>query len=239
MKHHYSTLKYYSVVLLIFCSSFCGCANSDIKNGNEVYVIANPSVLDIGEVRVNQNPVRLSFVLENHSPKPVHIRDIMSSCGCAVVKKPDNPIKPHGNLIVFATININGQNDCFAHQICVQVEGQDMPILIEIKGHVLNDFRYLSPVRLAIEQRTGIAKGTFEIFTNQHPNIQFCLDTFPKGIALHEISRSKSVNETSIRFGIEIAVSEKSLPSIYHLVLQPTDPRIVPLNIEIQCFTAQ
>jgi hypothetical protein len=239
MKHHYSILKYYSVILLVLCLSFCGCTNSDIKNGNDVYVTANPSVLDIGEVRINQNPVRFSFVLENHSQKPAHIQDILSSCGCAVVEKPNKPIKPHGNLTVFATLNIDGQADSFAHQIYIQVEGQDMPILLEIKGHVLNDFRYLSPVRLAIEPQTGIAKGTFEIFTNQHPDIQFCLDTFPKGITLREISRIKSANETSIRFGIEFVVAEKSSPFIYHLVLQPTEPRIIPLNVEIQCFTAQ
>jgi hypothetical protein len=239
MKPHCSILKDYSVILLLLCLSFCGCADSDRKNAHETRITANPSVLDIGEVRANQNLMRLSFVLENHGQKPARIQNIFSSCGCTVVEKPDKPIKPSSHLTIPVTINLSGQTDSFAHQIYVQAEGQDAPILIEIKGHILNDFRYLSPIRLAVERQTGIAKGTFEIFTNQHPDIQFCLDTLPKGITLREISRNKSVNETSIRFGIEIVVAEKSSPFIYRLVLQPTDPRIIPLNVEIQCFTAQ
>jgi hypothetical protein len=221
-------------LFLLLGLALLGCQRNETLQPALIELI--PPVLDSGDVRMNENPLHLSFSVKNSADVPVQIEAIDSSCGCTVADVPDKMIPPHQQVAVPVTVSISGRSGEFNHQLFVRIAGLTSSFPLEIKGHVLNDLRCLpSVIRLTTDSQTGLAQGYFEIYTDKHHDIQFNFDDTPEHFKVHEVSRRRLAGETVIRLSLAI---EAELPS-YRLTLQPTDSTIAPLTVSIQCLTAE
>jgi len=77
-------MKVFGTFLIIFCSSF-------YLNAQEFKF--QKETIDYGKVQKGSNGER-TFVFTNTGEAPLIIKDVKSSCGCTVPKKPEQPIMP-------------------------------------------------------------------------------------------------------------------------------------------------
>lgn len=90
--------------------------------------------IDYGKVSQNSNGERI-FVFTNIGDQPLIIKNIQSSCGCTVPKKPEKPIMPgeKGEIKVsYDTKRLGG----FSKQITVFSNAKNPTKVIRIKGIV-------------------------------------------------------------------------------------------------------
>ena len=77
-------MKVFGTFLIIFCNSF-------YLNAQEFKF--QKETIDYGKVQKGSNGER-TFVFTNTGEAPLIIKDVKSSCGCTVPKKPEQPIMP-------------------------------------------------------------------------------------------------------------------------------------------------
>lgn len=90
--------------------------------------------IDYGKVSQNSNGERI-FVFTNIGDQPLIIKNIQSSCGCTVPKKPEKPIMPgeKGEIKVsYDTKRLGG----FSKQITIFSNAKNPTKVIRIKGIV-------------------------------------------------------------------------------------------------------
>ena len=91
-------------------------------------------IIDYGKIAKGDNGERI-FVFTNIGDKPLIIKNIQSSCGCTVPKKPEKPIMPgeKGEIKVsYDTKRLGG----FSKSITIFSNAKSPRKVIKIKGYV-------------------------------------------------------------------------------------------------------
>jgi hypothetical protein len=91
-------------------------------------------IINYGKIAKGENGEK-TFVFTNIGDKPLIIKDIKSSCGCTVPKKPESPIMP-GNKgeikVSYDTKRLGG----FAKAITIFSNAKNPKKVIKIKGNI-------------------------------------------------------------------------------------------------------
>lgn len=92
--------------------------------------------IDYGKINKNADGVR-TFVFTNIGDKPLVIKNIQSTCGCTIPKKPKEPILPgkKGEIKVSYDTNRSGG---FSKSITIFSNAKNPKKVIKIKGYVNN-----------------------------------------------------------------------------------------------------
>ncbi|RCS27107.1 DUF1573 domain-containing protein [Polaribacter sp. WD7] len=91
-------------------------------------------IIDYGKIAKGDNGERI-FIFTNTGNQPLIIKNIQSSCGCTVPKKPEQPIMPgeKGEIKVsYDTTRIGG----FSKAITIFSNAKNSRKVIKIKGYV-------------------------------------------------------------------------------------------------------
>ncbi|PQJ78854.1 DUF1573 domain-containing protein [Polaribacter porphyrae] len=92
--------------------------------------------INYGKISKNSDGEK-TFVFTNIGNKPLVIRNIKSSCGCTIPKKPEKPIMPgeKGEIkVIYDTNRIGG----FSKTITIFSNAKSPRKIIKIKGNVYN-----------------------------------------------------------------------------------------------------
>jgi hypothetical protein len=76
--------RFHLKLLLLGFVFLGGCYPSEKPDDKIQSIKISPSVLDFGCVRTIDNPVQVSFTIENLQDKSLEILEIISGCGCTV-----------------------------------------------------------------------------------------------------------------------------------------------------------
>ncbi len=98
---------------------------------------AKQSVIDCGQI-LFQRPVTVEFELRNKGSRPLYIRDVKASCGCATASYPRNSIPQDGSFKVSATYDAQ-QLGHFEKLIAVYSNAGSKPLLLTLRGHVVTE----------------------------------------------------------------------------------------------------
>lgn len=118
-------MKTFGSILLLFFISFS-------LNAQEFKF--EKEIIDYGKIDKGSNGER-TFVFTNVGNQPLIIKNIQSSCGCTVPKKPEKPIMPgeKGEIKVsYDTKRIGG----FSKAITIFSNAKNSRKVIKIKGYV-------------------------------------------------------------------------------------------------------
>ena len=174
-----------------------GCARSEVRVSLEGVMVSD--VIDIGQVRASDSPVKTSFSIANHSPIAVEIVEIQSGCGCTVIDLPLKAIRPGATVEVPVKIDLFGRKDLSTELIVRSTSGESWQI--RVNGKVIEDIWYAGQsIRLYIDHNQEFTTREFSISTVDYPDVQFNFDTNDPDIRLSELSRSTRGRETRILF---------------------------------------
>ena len=95
---------------------------------------------DFGKIKQGV-PVNHEFTFTNVSAKPVVIESATASCGCTTPTWPQAPVAQGKSDKLKAGFNAAAAGS-FTKQITVKVAGAQQPVLLTIKGEVLNADAY-------------------------------------------------------------------------------------------------
>lgn len=110
--------------------------NSKKENFNTTAPIFhwNETTFDFGKIKLNV-PVTHEFYFTNTGRAPLIISSVKASCGCTVAEYSKEPIAPGQRGFVKATYNA-AKSGVFNKTITVNVNTEDMPVQLYIKGEV-------------------------------------------------------------------------------------------------------
>jgi hypothetical protein len=97
-------------------------------------------IYDFGKIKQGV-PVTHDFQFVNVSDKPVVIESATASCGCTTPTWPQAPVAKGKSDKVKAGFNAAAAG-AFTKQITIKVAGADQPLVVTIKGEVLNADAY-------------------------------------------------------------------------------------------------
>lgn len=97
-------------------------------------------VHDFGKIKQNV-PVNFDFAFKNISKQPVVIETATASCGCTTPKWPQQPIAKNKSDKINAGFNA-ATLGIFEKTITVKIANVPQPLMLKIKGEVLNEADY-------------------------------------------------------------------------------------------------
>jgi hypothetical protein len=106
----------------------------------EEFVDFKEKVYDFGKIKQGV-PVNHEFAFTNISDKPVVIESATASCGCTTPTWPQAPIAKGKSDKIKAGFNAAAPG-AFTKQITIKVSGAEQPLVVTIKGEVLNADAY-------------------------------------------------------------------------------------------------
>lgn len=105
--------------------------------------------IDYGKINKGSNGEK-TFVFTNVGDKPLIIKNVQSSCGCTIPKKPENPIMPgeKGEIKVsYDTKRVGG----FSKSITIMSNAKNPRKIIRIKGIVNKEISLLKEKSIVID----------------------------------------------------------------------------------------
>ena len=125
-----------AVILLAFALiSSVGLA----QNGPKIVFTDKDNTIDFGKVRTNENGSR-DFIFTNTGNAPLVITNVLSTCGCAVVTKPEELIMPGktGKITIKYNMAVGPiRKTITVESNAVNYEGGRVPL--KIKGEVISN----------------------------------------------------------------------------------------------------
>lgn len=120
--------------LYMICFLILFSCESKIEKAENTTIFFDNSVFDFGEIPAKID-VAATFQFTNTGDKPLYIKEVKTSCGCAVPKWSKEIITPNekGELIVIYDAKSPG---AFRRNILVFYNGKNSPKEIFIKGEV-------------------------------------------------------------------------------------------------------
>ena len=106
----------------------------------EDFVNFKDKVYDFGKIKQGV-PVNHEFEFYNISDKPVVIENATASCGCTTPTWPQAPVAKGKADKIKAGFNAAAPG-AFTKQITIKVAGAQQPVVLTIKGEVLNADAY-------------------------------------------------------------------------------------------------
>ncbi|MDD2673798.1 DUF1573 domain-containing protein [Flavobacterium petrolei] len=109
------------------------------QNGPKIEFAAQDNTIDYGKVTKNENGSR-DFIFTNTGNAPLIITNVLSTCGCTVPTKPDEPIMPGKKGKI--TVKYNMAPGPIRKTITVEsnaVNYEAGRVAIKIKGEVISN----------------------------------------------------------------------------------------------------
>lgn len=124
-----------TLMLALSVMLFSTAVFSQTKKAEEL-VDFKEKVYDFGKIKQGV-PVTHDFAFTNISDKPVIIENATASCGCTTPSWPQAPVAKGKTDKVKAGFNAAAPG-VFTKQITIKVAGAQQPMVLTIKGEVLN-----------------------------------------------------------------------------------------------------
>lgn len=124
-----------TLMLALSVMLFSTAVYSQTKKAEEL-VDFKEKVYDFGKIKQGV-PVTHDFAFTNISDKPVIIENATASCGCTTPSWPQAPVAKGKTDKVKAGFNAAAPG-VFTKQITIKVAGAQQPMVLTIKGEVLN-----------------------------------------------------------------------------------------------------
>ena len=124
-----------TLMLALSVMLFSTAVFSQTKKAEEL-VNFKEKVYDFGKIKQGV-PVTHDFAFTNISDKPVIIENATASCGCTTPSWPQAPVAKGKTDKVKAGFNAAAPG-VFTKQITIKVAGAQQPMVLTIKGEVLN-----------------------------------------------------------------------------------------------------
>ncbi len=93
---------------------------------------------DFGQIYEEDGEVTIKFVFSNTGTEPVIVQQVNASCGCTTPEWTKTPVNPGKKGYVAATYNPKNRPGEFSKTISVTTNAELQPIVLRIKGEVVN-----------------------------------------------------------------------------------------------------
>jgi len=111
-------------LLMLFISTGCSTGQQPKEQGNS----PDPYTWDFGQVREGQ-VLKHAFTLKNESSKTLKIKDINSSCGCAVSEAKKMVLLPQESTTIEVKFDSKGYSGMTKQYIYVHTDALDNPLI--------------------------------------------------------------------------------------------------------------
>src|SRR6267154_1111620 len=105
---------------------------------------------DFGELKEADGPAVFEFSLNNKSTRPVSILSVKPSCGCTTPDWTRQPIAPGGSGFIKASFDPKGRPGYFNKSLTVTTDWDGTPLVLQIKGNVVNPSRTSDPASFVV-----------------------------------------------------------------------------------------
>lgn len=124
----------YSITHIIFFFIFLSAFNQNIESQNAP-IYPNKSVIDIGNLKEQNETVFFTFSIKNRTDKIALISNIYSSCRCISVKASNFELQPFGEIIIEGYYNNAKHGEQLPQSIYISFSNPKKLIKIQVKGH--------------------------------------------------------------------------------------------------------
>ncbi|HTH56391.1 MAG TPA: DUF1573 domain-containing protein [Cyclobacteriaceae bacterium] len=124
-------IRYVFLVFLFFLSSVSFGQFSEP-------LIFREKIHDFGNIVEQDGPATFEFVVSNKSTRPVKIVNVQPSCGCTTPDWTKEPIAVNATGFIKASYDPKGRPGYFDKTLTVTTDWDGQPILLRIKGNVIN-----------------------------------------------------------------------------------------------------
>ncbi len=128
------TITFFSCLLLL--TTACAQENSMDKNSKSAKIKFSEIVHNYGEIELNGDGT-CEFKFTNEGTETLLLSNVRSSCGCTVPAWPKDPIKKGEQAVIKVKYN-TVRAGSFNKSITVYSNGSEQPIILRIKGTVVN-----------------------------------------------------------------------------------------------------
>ena len=111
-------------------------AATSVTTSNNAVAKFDQTVIDLGDIEI-KIPRTADFKLNNDGKEPLIISSAVASCGCTNLKYNKEPIMPGKSATISATYNAANPGP-FSKTITVRTNASDQPIVLQIKGKVVD-----------------------------------------------------------------------------------------------------
>lgn len=129
--------KILMVTLTLMISLFAINNRAYAQNGKQAKIEAEVTEHDFGTIKESDGNVSHVFEVKNVGGAPLVITRVMSSCGCTTPSFSREPIAPGKTGQVTVTYNPKGRVYPFVKTISVYSNGKEGPLVLTIKGEVV------------------------------------------------------------------------------------------------------
>ena len=124
-------LKTYSLILLIFSSSFLLAQSGDLAK-----IFFKTSEFNFGDIQQG-DVIKYDFEFQNTGLQPLIINNVLTTCGCTVGEYPKEPIPPGEKGVIKASFNSHGKMGVQNKVITIMSNAQVPNAKVFLKGNVL------------------------------------------------------------------------------------------------------
>jgi hypothetical protein len=101
-------------------------------------LVFREKIHDFGNILEQDGPATFEFVVVNKSTRPVKIVNVQPSCGCTTPDWTKEPIAVNATGFIKASFDPKGRPGYFDKTLTVTTDWDGQPIVLRIKGNVIN-----------------------------------------------------------------------------------------------------
>ena len=105
---------------------------------------------DFGDIKEEDGPAIVEFSITNRAARPISILSVKPSCGCTTPDWTKEPIAAGGTGFVKASFDPRGRPGYFNKTLSVTTDWDGNPIVLQIKGNVVNPARANDPATFSV-----------------------------------------------------------------------------------------
>src|SRR6478736_1898691 len=139
---------------LLACISF----NSTAQLADPLFF--REKIHDFGDIKEEDGPAVVEFSIINKTTRPVSILSVKPSCGCTTPDWTKEPIAAGGSGFIKASYDPKGRPGYFNKSLTVTTDWDGTPIVLQIKGNVLN------PAKVNDPSSFTVANGSLRLKSN-------------------------------------------------------------------------
>ncbi|GHT16816.1 hypothetical protein FACS1894189_1470 [Planctomycetales bacterium] len=211
-----------------------GCGKSPVDVTKNPVTIT-PAVLDFGQARYADSPIKIPFTVTNNSKEPISIEKIYSGCGCTVTEIDKTPILPGTFREGQVKVDIHGRKGDFANRLFIAFQ-EGTRVEADITGKIVNDIWFPGQsLRQTAKVGQENVSVTFTLHTIDHTDVVLKLKDADDAYTLKEEYRHKEGEETFIAYTLDVAVRNEDFISTL-LTLEDEKSVVAPVTIPFYCY---
>ena len=105
---------------------------------------------NFGDIKEEDGPAVVEFSITNRSTRPVSILTVKPSCGCTTPDWTKEAIAPGATGFIKASYDPKGRPGYFNKSLMVTTDWDGTPVVLQIKGNVLNPARANDPTSFTV-----------------------------------------------------------------------------------------